>query len=138
MSGDELAREARRVYEEAHPTPLFQGDTAQVISEKGVMVHLLEQDKKAEFLEKDNQHLTSQLRVKNIENANLGFQISKYKVDSIANEAIKSALSNTIFLKEKEMISKEQASRKEINRWKGNTALAIGAAILAILASILL
>lgn len=106
----------------------------QVLLDRNVVIHLLERDKYANFLETENTRLSEQIRLKTIENSSLSFQIKKYKSDSVAAAAVHQSLNEALLLMEEDAIKQEQASRKEVGKWKGRT---LGSIVIAILAVIL-
>ena len=106
----------------------------QVLLDRNVVIHLLERDKYANFLETENTRLSEQIRLKTIENSSLLFQIKKYKSDSVAAAAVHQSLNEALLLMEEDAIKQEQASRKEVGKWKGRT---LGSIVIAILAVIL-
>jgi len=110
----------------------------QVILDRNVVIHLLERDKYANFLEKENTHLKEEVRLKQVEIANLQFQIEKHKVDSAAHAAVRQSLNKAITLKDEDIIKQEQAFEKEVRKWKIKFWEAVGVAVAAILAAIAL
>lgn len=136
MTSDELSKEAERIYNEAHPVPLFDSAMEPVGVGKGPLVHLLEQNNKARHLEAENRDINEQLKIKNIENASKDFQISKYQTDSTAYAGLIQAKDTAIQVKNEELEHKDKVHRKEIRRQKLQKAVATGIAILATVAAI--
>lgn len=108
----------------------------QVLLDRNVVIHLLERDKYANFLEVEGTRLTEQVRLKTIENATLNFQIKTYKSDSVAAAAVRKSLSEELILKEEDAIRQEENSRKEVNKWKSRTFGAVGIAVLLIILAV--
>lgn len=136
MTDDELSKEAERVYNEAHPVPLFDSAMEPVGVGKGPLVHLLEQNNKVRHLEAENHDLNEQLRIKNIENASKDFQISKYQTDSTAYVGLIQAKDTAIRVKNEELDKQKKDHKKEMRRQKFQKAVATGIAILATVAAI--
>lgn len=136
MTGDELSLEAEKVYNEAHPVPLFDSAMEPVGVGKGPLVHLLEQNNKVKFVEADNHDLKEQLKIKTIENASKDFQISKYQTDSTVYVGLIQAKDTAIRVKNEEIEYKDKVHRKELRRQKFQKVVATGIAILATVAAI--
>lgn len=136
MTSDELSREAERIYNEAHPVPLFDSVMEPVGVGRGPLVHLLEQNNKARHLELENRDINEQLKIKTIENASKDFQISKYQTDSTAYVGLIQAKDTAIRVKNEELEHKDKTHRKEMRRQKLQKAVATTIAILATAAAI--
>lgn len=136
MTSDELSQEAEKVYNEAHPVPLFDSAMEPVGVGKGPLIHLLEQNNKARHFEAENNDLNEQIRIKTIENASKDFQISKYQTDSTVFISLIQAKDTAIRVKNEELEHKDKVHRKELRRQKFQKVVATGIAILATAAAI--
>jgi len=137
MTKDELAKEAERIYREAHPAPLFDPTMEPVGVGRGPLIHLFEQNNKAVHLQAENIDLNAQLKIKNIEGASKDFLISKYQTDSTAYAGLISAKDVTIQVKTEELAIQKREHRKELRKQRFQKAVATGIAILATTAAII-
>jgi hypothetical protein len=141
MGVDELAGEAKKVYTQAHPAPLFDeldtlGARDIVPVERNPMIYLLEQDLRAEHLKVENADLHSQVDMELKLNKNLKFQVSKYQADSTTYQAISVAKDTALQTKDDEMKAERKKHKKELRRQRWQkiaiTAVAVGEAVLLV------
>jgi hypothetical protein len=138
LSDEELAKEARVAYIREHSAPLF--DTVDlgplVRIERQPVIHLLEQDKKAEHLEKENADLKELDSVRGKEVSNLLYQVSKYQTDSAAFKGIVDAQNVIIESNREEKKAMEKEHKKELRRQKAQKVVATAVAVASLVAAI--
>jgi hypothetical protein len=141
MNVADLSGEAKRVYKEAHPAPLFDdldtlGARDIVPVERNPLVYLLEQNLRTKHLQIYSSDLKAQIDLELKQNSNLRFQVSKYQADSTAYQAISEAKDVALQTKDDEMKTERKQQKKELRRQRWQkvaiTAVAVGEAVLLV------